>query len=523
MFLYINTFFMKKILFIIWVSFYFISVTIAGIVYNSNTNITISNSTSETASLEFEAKLYDRYTTEYKDEDKRMYFNSWVLNISTYWDFEVYGKIDLIKQDSLNSACPEWETVSYSFVSTNSWDDFVSSDWWKGYKIDETSDNYFCPDSGSFSINLKSTSDTNTFFENITLNTWWEVIYEEITVIDNNGDEVTLDERILFSNARFAFDGMTNNEVQINNEFTGWNDSQIDASSVNSLNYGGWYDTSAYAIMMRNINKNIITYTKWKTWLDSTSLSSFSKEFMIYDYSWQESSASNEQNEWKILTINGWTDNKLWVSWEKNLIVKWWNLYIKSDIYNEDKDSILTIVVLRDDTKSKNGWNVYIDPSVTNIDAVIISEGSILSYDWTKVLTVDSDFDELKKQLLIYGSIATRNTIWENKTVFGTDHYEIKNQEETNSLYNLENIRVFRIWKASSLDSDDDTCYSSDESIIAAFDTSTWSIKNAFAWKKECYFNDKAEPNLRSTFRTASTVVEYNPYLQINPPKLLKN
>lgn len=499
---------MRKIVFIFLVSLYFFWVSYAWIIYNWSSSFNVSNDSSN-VSITLDANIVPKDSDMYKKDNARMYISSGTLVSEVYGTFTNSWTIYLYNY--WNSYC--WNEPTYDFWSTGY--DFYNDEWWKWYKI-KYYDSYLCPDSWEIHITLTKT-DSDIWFESIAIDSW-TVNYDEIIVVDNNWNEVTLDDRILFSDNRFAFDGMTNNEVDINNEYTWWSDNQQKANSVNGLDYGGWYDASWYALLMRNLSKNIVKYTNWLTWEKSlTTLNSFSKEFTLYDYSWMEdSTASNQQNKWKILTLEN--SNGIEVSWQKNLIVKWWNLYIKSDIYNKDKNSLLVIVVQRDLNKRKNGWNVYIDPSVTNIDAVIISEWSILSFNWTSVVTTSSS---LKNQLLIYWSIATRNSIWENKTVYWSDHYVLKNSEEEDVyLYNLENLRYFQIGKSDQLD-ETDPCYDSDWKIVALYSVNT-SLQNAFAWKKECYLNDETSSNLRSTFRTASTVVEYNPSIQNLSPKLLK-
>lgn len=499
---------MRKIVFIFLVSLYFFWVSYAWIIYNWSSRFDVSNDSSS-VSITLDANIVPKNSTMYKDEGKRMYISSGTLVSDVYWTFTNSWTIYLYNNWSYNCI----DEPTYDFWTSGY--DFHNDNWWKGYKIIYYN-SYLCPDSWKIHIELTKT-DSDIWFESITIDSW-NVNFNETTVVDNNWNEVTLDDRILFSDNRFAFDGMTNNEVDINNEYTWWSDNQQKANSVNGLDYGGWYDASWYALLMRNLSKNIVKYTNWLTWEKSlTTLNSFSNEFTLYDYSWsQNSTASNQQNKWKILTLGN--SSGIEVSWQKNLIVKWWNLYINSDIYNKDKNSLLVIVVQRDLNNRKNGWNVYIDPSVTNIDAVIISEWSILSFNWTSVVTTSSS---LKNQLLIYWSIATRNSIWENKTVYGSDHYVLKNSEEEDVyLYNLENLRYFQIGKSDQLDETDD-CYHSDWKIVALSSQDT-SVKNAFAWKKECYLNDDTSGNLRSTFRTASTVVEYNPSIQNLSPKLLK-
>jgi len=117
-------------------------------------------------------------------------------------------------------------------------------------------------------------------------------------------------------------------------------------------------------------------------------------------------------NWWKVvLDTNGnWLANPTELIWKKTIVIKWWNLYIKSNIVNKTNNDILWIIVLKD----INGkwWKVYIDPAVGEINAIIYADRSIISYDWIKELDWSTPQIVLKNQLYLYGSIFSNNTIW---------------------------------------------------------------------------------------------------------------
>lgn len=63
---------------------------------------------------------------------------------------------------------------------------------------------------------------------------------------------------------------------------------------------------------------------------------------------------------------------------------------------------------------SKNGvgGNIYIDPSVTDIHAILYADRSVLSYDGVKEFDgSNSSASELANQLYIHGSVFSENTI----------------------------------------------------------------------------------------------------------------
>jgi len=92
----------------------------------------------------------------------------------------------------------------------------------------------------------------------------------------------------------------------------------------------------------------------------------------------------------------------------KTIVVTWWDVYISQNIIAQNRvKDILGIIVLSDE--NGNGWNVYIDPSVTAIEAIIYSDKSLLNYNWTSVVT---DGTQLKNQFYFYGTLFSENTLW---------------------------------------------------------------------------------------------------------------
>lgn len=472
-----------------------------------SSNINVSN-----AKIDYNLTMYDTYSNDYKNFNKRQYFQwTWVLVSDVYGDFDTVWKVDLIKSDIVNLNCV-WENVSYYY----SWS-FLNNNWWKWFKTLINNDNYYCPDSWKFSIKLTSL-ESNVFFEDFILKSAWKIYDNLIT----NNPNIILDERVIFSNEKLAIWWLVNKNVQINNEFQWWTNNQKNLGNILWIDYNSSVNVGKTWTVFSNIYKNIIKYTKWKHWENNIySLSDFSNDLLLYDFEWQnELVSSNMWNEWRIFTLNnlwGW----LSVVWEKTLIIKWWNLYIKDDIYNKDTNSVLTIIVLRDTKNKKNWWNVYIDPWVTNIDSIIISEWSLLSYNSMNTLnSVDNNANLLRNQLLIYGSLISKNTIWENKSVFNTDDY-ISNNNTSNQTnkYNLENLRTFKVVKSDQIEWIN--C-NNIWKITAIWLDELTPMKYSFAWKKECYYDDITRDWLRATYRTASTVIEYNPIIQTNTPKIIR-
>ena len=102
------------------------------------------------------------------------------------------------------------------------------------------------------------------------------------------------------------------------------------------------------------------------------------------------------------------------ITWRKTIIVEWWNLYIKSNIKNSTTSDILWVIVLQDD--AWNWWKLYVDTEVNELDAVIYTDKSIISWytiTWTFYEVDWSTNNSItQNQLYIYGSIFSENTIW---------------------------------------------------------------------------------------------------------------
>jgi hypothetical protein len=136
---------------------------------------------------------------------------------------------------------------------------------------------------------------------------------------------------------------------------------------------------------------------------------------LYYQYSWSDA--------WKNAVI----DDSSLLTGKKTLIVRWWNVRIKSNIINSASSDILWIIVLKDDD-----WNwgkLYIDSTVDQVNAVIYSDKSIIWYNeyydnwytWANEDIIKHEVDWnintniLDNQLYIYWSVFSENTIWASR------------------------------------------------------------------------------------------------------------
>ncbi len=110
------------------------------------------------------------------------------------------------------------------------------------------------------------------------------------------------------------------------------------------------------------------------------------------------------------------------ISWDLSyelLVVKNWNVIINWNLNTSWKK--LWIIVLNDTYKTDTDynwtkwWNIYVNSNVVYIDAILYADGWLISswVDWTPLVTDnDSRTQALEKQLVLKGSLFSRNTIW---------------------------------------------------------------------------------------------------------------
>lgn len=194
-------------------------------------------------------------------------------------------------------------------------------------------------------------------------------------------------------------------------------------------------------------------------------------------------------------------DNSEIVSWKKTIVIIWWNLYISNNItYNNKTTDNLWIIVLKDG--NGNGWNIFINPWVTRIEATIFAEKSLLSSsDWINAHDGNTSQSVLKNQLSIYGSVFSENTIGgsRNSPVM-CPYYEVCSPTDLilAQKYDLNYLRRYFVYDYNGNASIDD-------SDIAA---NGW-VNYAGT------FNTTIYPYARYP-----VVIEYNPMISTNPPPL---
>lgn len=294
-------------------------------------------------------------------------------------------------------------------------------------------------------------------------------------------------------------------------------------------------------VLKAEIKKNINTYTKNLTNevsvnsdynLDLTkptyTLTSWEKIF-YYNFTWKTCLNSyNNLNQWCLVKLT-WDITK--ISGKNNIIIKWWNLMLDTDMYYQDNNSLIWYYVLRDEKNQKNGWNIYVTQKPTNIVWIVFSEWSIMSVDETnptKIFINNNTLPtELNKQLMWYGSIFAANTIW-----WSADYYNTPDKK-LSCPYGSD-IYVEKKWDIWSWCTFDEA-NKYDFAALRRFSTRPWSATiwcngsyygvngngaitpNAFAWRKTC-FNEAGNALLQKIDNhTSSLIIKYDVNSQQNP------
>ena len=232
------------------------------------------------------------------------------------------------------------------------------------------------------------------------------------------------------------------------------------------------------ADITRNANKTpswTVTNLSWNIWNNSQVGTRLMNDRVLYFWD-----------------INGWNIN-IWNSIDdlissgiKTIIIEWWNAYIRSNIsVNSTANDILGIIILEDENGV--GWNLYIDPSVTEISATIYADKSLISYNGSEEIWSGAATSQLKNQLYIFGTLFTENTIWGSVNPYRCPYYI----DESNCDFNT----------AKKFDLNFTRRYFIQEN------------GNPYDWGQS-YYPDS------SAYYEYPMIIEYNPNIQNTPPPL---
>ncbi len=176
------------------------------------------------------------------------------------------------------------------------------------------------------------------------------------------------------------------------------------------------------------------------------------------------------------------------VEGQKTLVVESGDVYINGNIRNDSSSDMLWIIVL--------DGNIYIDSTVSDVEAALYTNESILSsIAWNPVTTSTNTASNLENQLYIRGSIFSENTIWGSRASPIKCPYNISatcDRDEAQK-YDLNYMRRYYIYDSDSNGSPD---------------TASWDQS----------FANTGTRWSRSDIESFPVIIEYNPIIQQTPP-----
>lgn len=197
--------------------------------------------------------------------------------------------------------------------------------------------------------------------------------------------------------------------------------------------------------------------------------------------------------------VVAWSDA---ITGNKTLVVEGGNIYITGNVRGTGMLGLIAI------EKDGNGGNIYIDPSVTDIHAVMYADKSLVSYDGSNELDGNTQAEELAKQLYIYGSVFSENTIGWGET--GACPYYINSCSDVLAKkYDLNYLRRYIL--VQPVDSDGNPV--GDKRPQYEPDGVSYE---SFMWDNSTSDTDIDSPG----YRKFPVIIEYNSSIQQTPPPL---
>ncbi|MDD2487536.1 MAG: hypothetical protein PHS92_04150 [Candidatus Gracilibacteria bacterium] len=439
---------------------------------------------------------------------------------STLWGDFNFVNLNLVNSGSTLSC---GSTLSMKIIGSG-----ISTAWGEL----EIRDSYWCPEKGQVIIgNLYSPTLGTVIFNNsgesqntvnslIVASTQAGLSFNGVAVSDDGGVSKMLGKAI-------NYDGSITQAAYIDSQI-----SKTDYKSIINQNIEGLINGLTGKESSLSISSNI-------TNLSNVYNNENNKGLAYYNFNGDNvlGNPSIDGNKGKIIEIKAPSDysylnvGKISVSGKKTIIIKGGNLYINSDMYYSNSSSdMLVIVVKRDPNHPENGGNVYINPNVTNLVGMIVADGSILNYDGSNLIT---NPDSLRRQLFIYGSIMTANSIGgyipgNSKCPYGADKYNSCDEAQAKK-YDFTYLRYFSLRKSTDKDSSGNApigfqCYNTTEKLVPRATNSGPFDEMLYAWagKKKCNIDQSGEANLKTTEKINPFVLEYNSNIQTSDMKILR-
>ncbi len=230
-------------------------------------------------------------------------------------------------------------------------------------------------------------------------------------------------------------------------------------------------------------------------------------------------------SNWLVTIDSELADNSIEIEWKKTIAIIWADLYIKNNMYYSDiNKDILWIIVVKDE--NWKGWNIYIDPKVTNLIWTFYLSKTLVSWEvisWT----LENDYsiyttEKFGNQLHIFWNIFSENTIgWARSDPYKCPYYvsncDLKNAQK----YDLNYLRRFVLVHKTG---------SSGKNLYLPIDN--WKV----IWNWDCKIENiswidkvtcdsetkyvKAVKEIKDNSMNQSVIIEYNSNLLNNIPPL---
>lgn len=426
-----------------------------------------------------------------------------------------------------------WNDNVNRYTITNSWIDWILSD------NSGTNSNYYniLPQSIGWiknnwtKIALYSYLEYKAAWRTVTLpwiqtwfNSYW--VHTESDFKDDNN--FINNSKVIFSEVKIKWINQSNNKA--------WKSSWTWAVTVDNNTFKDFSNITLLDLKT-SVNKNVVNILKWldkSIWnittdieLNQLDLDNFNTNKWL-SIKWWNIIYINWNNNYDV-TLKCWNNNACKISGKKTIIIENANLIINSDMYYENSDSILWIILI---------WNTYnwwkselrISENITNWVWIVYSEWPVVSVDWfNNLYNWTNIWENLINQLYWKWSFMTKNTIWwsinystTNKTCpYWTPEYEkITCTQEISQWYDLIYLRRYaRINESYYLTTNNPMW---DNKVPLHYDTK--NVKIAWWITIDITENsDMVEPLSNNLIKDSNNydspfILEYDTSIQLNPP-----
>lgn len=241
----------------------------------------------------------------------------------------------------------------------------------------------------------------------------------------------------------------------------------IDTEKWRKANLKVWENLTRYDLMTL-FKQNIVKNSRWITWCNWLTISDLNDQSNLNSCTVTLNGEKISFIKWNV-DIDCWANCKLEDNIKRTIIVKDGSTYIKSNITNFGNKSQFLIWTIADSwlknidiwttinptliRDNKVFWWTLIDPKVTNIDAFLVAQWPMVSYE-NGILFNEPNETQLKNQLHVYGSTLSLNTIWwYNAENSSKCPYIVQNcDQKTSFIFDLVTLRRYSlewVWTGS--------------------------------------------------------------------------